>query len=79
MPKYLVARPAVDSTEERQVRKLARSSHAPADWAVHAKMVACSWDGLRTRSIAQTLRCNPQTVRERLHAFNNRGLDALGM
>ena len=79
MPKHLAARPPVDSNEERQVRQLAHSSHAPADWIVHAKMVACSWDGLHTRHIAEEVRCNPQTVRERLHAFNDRGLDGLGM
>jgi transposase len=79
MPTHLVARPPVDSNEEHQVRKLVHSSHAPADWIAHAKMVACSWDGLRTRAIAEARRCNPQTVRERLHAFNDRGLDGLGM
>jgi transposase len=46
---------------------------------MHAKMVAYSWDGLRTRQIAEALGCHPQTVRERLHAFNERGLDGLGM
>jgi transposase len=78
MPKYLSARPPLDTDEERQVRKLAQSRHAPADWIVHAKMVSRSWDGLRTRQIAEELRCNPQTVRERLHTFNDRGLDGLG-
>ena len=38
--------------------------HVPADWIYHAKMVASSWDGLRTRQIAQALGCHPQTVRE---------------
>jgi transposase len=79
MPKHLTARPPLDALEERQVRKLAHSSHAPADWLVHAKMVAHSWDGRRTRQIAEALHCHPQTVRERLHAFNERGVDALGM
>ena len=79
MPKHLAARPPLDALEERQVRKLAHSSHAPADWVVHAKMVAQSWDGCRTRHIAEELHCHPQTVRERLHAFNERGLDGLGM
>lgn len=68
-----------DATEERQVRKLARSTHAPADWILHATIVARSWDGLRTRHIAEELGCHPQTVRARLHAFNDRGLDGLGM
>lgn len=79
MPKYLAARPSLDETEARQVRKLAHSAHAPADWIFHAKIVARSWDGLRTRQIAEELGCNPQTVRERLHAFNERGLDGLGI
>jgi transposase len=79
MPTHLSARPAVDATEARQVRKLAQSVHAPADWIFHAKLVVRSWDGLRTRQIAEELGCNPQTVRERLHAFNERGLDGLGM
>jgi transposase len=79
MPKHLAARPALDETEARQVRKLAHSAHAPADWIFHAKLVVRSWDGLRTRHIAEELGCNPQTVRERLHAFNERGLDGLGI
>lgn len=79
MPKHLAARPPVDAIEERQVRKLAHSHHAPADWIIHAQMVARSWDGLRTRQIAAELESHPQTVRDRLHAFNERGLDGLGM
>jgi transposase len=79
MPKHLAARPPLDSSEAHHVRKLAHSSHAPADWIVHAKMVACSWDGLRTRQIAEELGCHPETVRHRLQAFNARGLDGLGM
>jgi len=79
MPKLLAARPPLDADEEGQVRRLARSLHAPADWVWHAKMVARSWDGLRTRTIAEELGCHPQTVRERLLAFNARGLDGLGM
>jgi len=79
MPKLLAARPPRDANEERQVRRLARSLHAPADWVVHARMVVRSWDGLRTRLIAEELDCHPQTVRERFSAFNERGLDGLGM
>jgi transposase len=79
MPKHLAARPPLDATEACQVRKLARSRHAPADWIIHAQMVARSWDGLRTQQIAEELGCHPQTVRDRLHAFNERGLDGLGM
>ena len=79
MPKLLHARPPLDATEQRQVRKLTTSRHAPADWVWHAKMVARSWDGARTRTIAEELGRHPQTVRERLLAFNEGGLDGLGM
>jgi transposase len=79
MPKHLTARPPLDATEERQVRTLTHSMHAPADWIVHATFVAHSWDGLRTNQIAEALRCHPQTVRERLHACNERGFEGLGM
>src|SRR5262249_9347740 len=79
MPKHLAARPPLAATEARQVRKLAHSHHAPADWALHAKMIARSWDGTRTRQIADELGGHAQTVRDRRHAFNERGLDGLGM
>jgi transposase len=79
MPKLLQARPALDAREAHQVRKLATSIHAPADWIFHAKMILRSWDGARTTAIAAELRCNPQTVRERIQAFNERGLQGLGM
>ncbi len=79
MPKLLAARPPLDANEERQVRRLARSLHAPSDWVWHARMIARSWDGLRTRVIAEELDCHAQTVRERFQAFNERGLDGLGM
>jgi transposase len=79
MPKHLTARPPLDAVEERQVRRLAHSVHAPADWIVHAKLVVRSWDGLPTGQIAEELSCHPQTVRDHLHAFNDRGLDGLGM
>ena len=79
MPKLLQARPALDAREARQVQKLATSTHAPADWIFHAKMILRSWGGQRTSAIARALHCHPQTVRERLHAFNGRGLEGLGM
>lgn len=78
MPKLLFARPPQDATEERQVRKLALSRHAPADWIRRAKRIVLSWQGLRTCAIAAELSCHPQTVRERLLAFNACGLDGLG-
>ena len=79
MPKLLAARPPRNANEERQVRHLARSHHAPADWVLHARMIVRSGDGLRTRAIAEALDCHPQTVRERFQAFTERGLDGLGM
>jgi transposase len=78
MPKLLHSRPALDDKEERQLRKLAGSRHAPGDWIRRATMIARSWDGLRTVAIAQELGCHPQTVREWLLRFNAEGLDGLG-
>lgn len=78
MPKLLFARSAQDASEDRQVRKLANSRHAPGDWIRRAKMIVLSWQGLRTTAIATELHCHPQTVRERLQAFNTRGFDGLG-
>ena len=78
MPKLLRARPPADAEEERKIRKLARSRHAPADWMMRAKMIAASWDGDRTSTIAARLGCHMQTVRERLARFDAEGLDGLG-
>src|SRR5687768_1791216 len=78
MPKLLRARPPQDADEERRVRKLAGSRHAPGDWIRRARMVARSWDGLRTSAVAAELGCHSQTVRERLARFNAEGLDGLG-
>ena len=74
MPKLLRARPPQDSTEERQVRKLAGSRHAPGDWIRRARMITRSWEGLRTTEIARELQCHPQTVRERIVRSNAEGL-----
>jgi hypothetical protein len=79
MPKQLTARSPLDAVEERKVRKLTDSLHAPADWIFHTKIIAHSWDGLRMRQIAEALGCHPQTVRERLQAFNDHGFEGLGM
>jgi transposase len=79
MPRYLSTRPPADLGEAHHVCQLAQSRHAPADWITHAKMVARSWEGQRVRQIAQALGCHPQTVRDRLQAFNERGLEGLGM
>ena len=56
MPKLLRARAPEDAEEERKVRKLAESRHAPGDWMNRARMIALSWDGLlRTTQIASEL------------------------
>jgi transposase len=78
MPKILRARVAQDAKEERQVRKLASSRHGPADWILHARMVARSWDGQRVEAIAKELHCSAQTVRRRLHRFDVEGIEGLG-
>jgi transposase len=78
MPKLLRARPARDEQEERWVRKMAASRHGPADWIVHAKMVARSWEGEQVEAIAKDLECSPQTVRRRLHRFEIEGIEGLG-
>src|ERR671939_1480267 len=78
MPKLLHARPPADAEEERKVRKLAGSRHAPGDWIMRARMIVASWDGARTSIIAAQLGCHMQTVRERLARFNAEGLDGLG-
>jgi transposase len=78
MPKILRVRAAHDEKEEKQVRRLATSRHGPADWILHARMVARSWDGERVEAIAQELHCSPQTVRRRLHRFDAEGIEGLG-
>src|SRR5512132_2856403 len=78
VPVLLFARPPIDAAEERTIRKLAGARHAPGDWIRRARMIAHSWDGLRTTQIAELLGCHPQTVRERLHRFNAEGVAGLG-
>jgi transposase len=78
MPKILRARAAQDEQEERQVRKLAASRHGPADWILHARMIALSWDGKLVETIAKELDCSAQTVRRRLHRFDTEGIEGLG-
>src|SRR5688572_7539855 len=78
MPTLLFARPPQDAVEDGQVRKLEASRHAPGDWIRRAQMIVHSWAGWKTTAIAATLRCHPQTVRERLDRFNAEGVDGLG-
>ena len=79
MPKHVKARAALDEREERAVRKLARSRHAPADWMWHARMVVESWAGKTPDQIAQEMHCHPQTVRLHVERFNQQGIDGLGV
>ena len=77
MPKILRARQAMDSDEERTVRRLAGARHAPADWVQRGRIIALSWDGLRVPAIAAQLGCHEQTVRRGLERFNADGFDGL--
>jgi hypothetical protein len=43
VPTLLSARPPQDPAEERAVRKLATSRHAPGDWIARARMISRSW------------------------------------
>ena len=79
MPKHVKARASQDEREERAVRKLARSRHAPADWMWHARMVVESWAGKTPDQIAQEMHCHPQTVRLHVERFNQQGIDGLGV
>jgi Homeodomain-like domain-containing protein len=78
MPKQVKARAAQDEREERAVRKLARSHHAPADWIWPARMGVESWVGKTPDQIAAELHCHPQTVRLHVARFNQQGIDGLG-
>jgi len=79
MPKHVQARAAQDEGEERTVRKLAHSHHAPADWKFHAQLIIESWAGKTPDEIAAELHCHPQTVRIHLARFNAEGISSLGM
>jgi transposase len=78
VPKFLRARPAQDDGEDRKIRRLAATRHAPADWSERARIVALSWDGLAVPAIAAETGCHQNTVRRWLHRFNAAGLDGLG-
>lgn len=78
MPKLIRARVPEDAEEERTIRKLAGSRHAPGDWIFRARIISLSWQGLRTPRIAEELGCHSKTVRKRIHRFNTNGIDGLG-
>ncbi len=73
----LYARPPADPAEDRRLRKLARSRHAPASWIQRARIVAASWDGATVIQVAQSVGCHTKTVSKWLHRFNAAGLDGL--
>jgi hypothetical protein len=74
----LFARPPVDTTEERRIRRLAAARHAPASWLQRARIITLSWDGAQVSQIAAQLGCHPRTVYRWLHRFNQGGIDDLG-
>jgi transposase len=78
MPKFLRARPPLDDSEARKIRRLAGARHAPADWSERARIVVLSWDGLTVPAIAAETGCHPNKVRRWLHRFNAAGIDGLG-
>jgi hypothetical protein len=55
VPKLLHARAPQNIEEERKIRKLAGSRHAPGDWIFRARIISLSWQGLRTAKIAEKL------------------------
>jgi transposase len=77
MPKLLCARQAESEKEKQTIHKLSRSRHAPMDVILRARMIVASWQGHRTKVIATQLECHPQTVRKRLHRFNEVGIEGL--
>src|SRR5215210_6677234 len=64
MPKLLSARVPENTEEERKIRKLAGSRHAPGDWIFRARIISLSWQGLRTARIAEQLGSHTKTVRK---------------
>jgi transposase len=73
----LYARPPATPAEDRRLRKLAASRHAPGSWIQRARIITASWDGATVTRVAQSLGCHPKTVYKWLHRFNAAGLDGL--
>ena len=78
MPKFVRARPPLDDSEARKIRRLAGARHAPADWSERARIVALSWDGLAVPAIAARIGCHENTARRWLHRFSAAGIGGLG-
>jgi transposase len=74
----LYARPPTDPAEDRRLRKLAASRHAPASWIQRARIVTASWGGATVPEVAESLGCHAKTVYKWLHRFNAHGLGGLG-
>jgi hypothetical protein len=52
--------------------------HSPAGFTVRrCHILLASAEGQHTTALARSLRCNDQTIRNAIHAFNTRGLAAL--
>jgi len=77
MPALLSARPPADPAEDRRLRRLAVSRHAPGDWILRARIITGSWDGAGVGELAGRLGCHTKTVYKWLHRFNTLGLDGL--
>jgi transposase len=77
MPTLLAARPPADPAEDRRLRRLAVSRHAPGDWILRARIITGSWDGAGVGELAKRLGCHTKTVSKWLHRFNTLGLDGL--
>ena len=74
----LYARSPATPAEDRRLRKLAASRHAPASWIQRARIITASWDGASVPEVAQRLGCHPKTVYKWLHRFNQtHGIDGL--
>ena len=72
MPRLLRARRPQDAEEERKVRKLAGSRHAPGDWNFRARINCRSWQGLRNAEIAKELFISQRTVNGHMGSVYNK-------
>lgn len=66
---------SLSDTEKEQLESTLRSSEAFV--MRRAQIILASERGERTSRIARSLGCGQQTVRDAIHTFNRRGLDAL--
>src|SRR5215208_1425532 len=66
---------SLSDTEKEQLQTALRSSEAFV--MRRAQIILASHRGERASQIARSLGCGQQTVRDAIHDFNRRGLDAL--